>query len=408
MKANYKEDGEVYEALRNALAWDTIYEPSKDRCISTGSRIWNDSWGGYSMYCWDTYFAALLASIDNRELAYSNFIEMTSERTKEGFVPNYAAATGSKSLDRSQPPVASQIALELYNRYQEIWFLEYVFEDLFHWNQWFYHNRQIEDGMFAWGSNPFEKVTDNEWEYKGVDDRFGAALESGLDNSPMYDDIPFNKESHYLCLGDVGLTSLVLRDTEALLQIAQILKQEKKEEILHRSIQVIHQNFDKFWCEEEGMYLNWRTDIKQFSLRKAPTLFYALFNSNIPKDHIMRIIQEHFYNEKEFYGEWMLPSIARCDVAYKEQNYWRGRIWAPLNYLVYEALKKHDYCQDAAHELAEKSKKLILKEWLNYGHVHENYNADTGEGCDITTGSDRFYHWGALLSYIVLKENRRI
>ena len=38
-----------------------------------------------------------------------------------------------------------------------------------------------------------------------------------------------------------------------------------------------------------------------------------------------------------------------------------------------------------------------LKEWLEKGHVHENYNADTGEGCD-SANSDRFYHWGGLLA----------
>jgi hypothetical protein len=51
-----------------------------------------------------------------------------------------------------------------------------------------------------------------------------------------------------------------------------------------------------------------------------------------------------------------------------------------------------------------------MKEWLEKGHVHENYHGDTGEGCSVPTGenvyggSDRFYHWGGLLSYIALIE----
>jgi hypothetical protein len=36
-------------------------------------------------------------------------------------------------------------------------------------------------------------------------------------------------------------------------------------------------------------------------------------------------------------------------------------------------------------------------------HVHENYSADTGEGCD-KSNSDRFYHWGGLLGLIALIE----
>jgi len=45
----------------------------------------------------------------------------------------------------------------------------------------------------------------------------------------------------------------------------------------------------------------------------------------------------------------------------------------------------------------------LLKEWLSHGHVHENYNADTGEGCDVAS-SDRFYHWGGLLGMIALAD----
>ena len=45
----------------------------------------------------------------------------------------------------------------------------------------------------SWGSNPRDEITGFYWETAGVDDTFGGALESGLDNSPMYDDIPFDE-----------------------------------------------------------------------------------------------------------------------------------------------------------------------------------------------------------------------
>ncbi|MDR1099325.1 MAG: hypothetical protein LBL28_02475, partial [Treponema sp.] len=53
--------------------------------------------------------------------------------------------------------------------------------------------------------------------------------------------------------------------------------------------------------------------------------------------------------------------------------------------------------------LAEKSKNLLMKEWIEQGHVHENYNGDTGEGCDVRN-SDKFYHWGSLLAIPALME----
>jgi glycogen debranching enzyme len=114
------------------------------------------------------------------------------------------------------------------------------------------------------------------------------------------------------------------------------------------------------------------------------------------------MVAEHFYNPEEFWGDWILPSIARSDPAYPEQTYWRGRIWAPMNFLVYLGLRRYDLPQ-ARSDLADRSRQLLLKEWLEQGHVHENYNPDTGEGCD-RPNSDRFYHWGGLLGLISFVE----
>lgn len=71
-----------------------------------------------------------------------------------------------------------------------------------------------------------------------------------------------------------------------------------------------------------------------------------------------------------------------------------------MNLLVYQALLDSGRKEDAV-VLAQKSKELILKEWREHGHVHENYNGTTGEGCD-SLNSDRFYHWGGLLSYLAM------
>jgi glycogen debranching enzyme len=110
------------------------------------------------------------------------------------------------------------------------------------------------------------------------------------------------------------------------------------------------------------------------------------------------MIRNHLLNPKEFWGEWIIPSIARDDPAFKDQNYWRGRIWGPMNYLVYLGVRNYNQ-PEVQRQFAEKSYALFLEEWKKNGHVHENYNGMTGAGDDVTS-SDRFYHWGALLGYI--------
>ncbi len=67
----FGELGAVFEPVQASLAWDTIYEPQKDRVVSTVSRNWNIGGGGYMLFCWDTYFAAVMAGLGPRPGWYS-------------------------------------------------------------------------------------------------------------------------------------------------------------------------------------------------------------------------------------------------------------------------------------------------------------------------------------------------
>ena len=399
--AAFGAQAEVRNAMQTCLAWDTIYDPLYDRVISPVSRIWNTCWGGYVMFCWDSYFAAAMAAVDNRDLAYANAIEVTREGIANGFVPNFVSPSGYQSRDRSQPPVGSLVALSIYQRYRETWFLEEVFGDLLTWNRWWPEHRQI-DGLLAWGSHPYTPVVGNGGETHTTNERFGAALESGLDNAPMYDAIPFDTTRHVLLLQDVGLNALYVRDCEALAEIAEILGHAKEAGELRGRCEKFRTGMQRLWDEKTGLFLNRRTDTGAFSYRLSPTHFYPLLAGAATPAQAQRMIAEHFFNPAEFDGEWILPSCARNDPAYPEQEYWRGRIWAPMNYLVYLGLQRYDL-PAARRALVEKSRTLLLKEWRDHGHVHENYCANTGQGCNVER-SDAFYHWGGLLGLIALIE----
>ena len=59
---------------------------------------------------------------------------------------------------------------------------------------------------------------------------------------------------------------------------------------------------------------------------------------------------------------------------------------------------------DAARKgLCKQSLALLMVEWRAHRHVHENYNSTTGIGCDVDS-SNPFYHWGANLGYIAMRE----
>jgi len=151
------------------------------------------------------------------------------------------------------------------------------------------------------------------------------------------------------------------------------------------------------------MFLNRNLATGDPCKRLSPVHFYPLLAGVPTQEQAQRMIDAHFFNPEEFWGEWILPSIARNDPAYPEQEYWRGRIWAPMNFLVYLGLRKYDL-PEARKALVQKSEALLLKEWREHGHVHENYNCETGSGCDVGS-SDAFYHWGGLLGMISYLDN---
>jgi neutral trehalase len=398
-KSKYESNNEVYNAMQNSLAWNMIYDPEGYRELTTVNRLWNTYRGGFVIFCWDNYFAAYMHSLDNKTLAYANAIEMTNAITESGFVPNLSASKGIKSSDRSQPPVGSFVVREIYRKYKEKWFLQETFQKLLTWNRWWENNRDT-DGFLCWGSSPFEPyLRDLD---KNAHTRFGAALESGLDNSPMYDDIPFDTIRNQLKLADVGLMSLYIMDCDALSDIAVELGEDDiQAELLARAAKY-RKNLNKLWNEKAGIYLNKRLDTNEFSYKISPTNFYPLLAKAPSQKQAERMISEHFYNPEEFWGDYILPSIAFNDPSYKSDDYWRGRIWGPMNFLVYLGFRNYKL-DNAQQDLVKKSKELFLEQWLKNGYVCENYNSQTGE-CDDVNRCELFYHWGGLLGFISLIE----
>jgi len=385
----YGELSEAYVAVQAGIAWNLIYEPKHNRVVSTVGRLWNEEYGGYCLFGWDNFFLSFMTGLSSRDLAYANAIEHLHGKTDNGFIPNDNRGNGSKSFDRSQPPVGGIMVKEIYKRYPEQWFLEATFDDLLEWNRW-WPNARMNEGLLSYGSSP----ADNPFNEPVFETKTAAGYESGMDDSPMYVGVPFNKDKHTLELQDVGLNSLYIADCQALAEMAGIIdRNDEKLELLKRAKEFSYA-MEKVWDNNFGAYLNYRTDVDSLSKRVSPTMFYPLLAELGYKGRADHIVQ-HFYDPKEFYGDWMLPSTTRNDPLFPKQRYWKGAIWPPLNFLTYLSLRQAGY-YGAARELSDKSLKLILTEWNRKGYVSENYSSITGTGDDERLSSDRFHSWGAL------------
>lgn len=396
---------DIHHAMQSVLAWDTIYDPADAVVVTPVSRNWNIGWsqtsdklGGYVLFDWDTYFASEMLAADNRELAICNAMEITKAVDICGFVPNFICSNDAVSYDRSQPPVGSRAIWTIYERYGDKWFLEYLYPRLLRWNQWWMQERECE-GLLCWGSTPpnGENYPEEIWA------REVSVLECGLDNTWVYDNAGYFLDKHIISYNDVGLSSMYVMDCKYLEKIALELGRRAEAKQIHARGEAMKAKIQSLWSEEDGMF--YCKDLKTGELvrRMDPTNFYPMICEAATDEQAKRMIDEHLLNEDEFWGEWVIPCTPRNVPEFNDNTYWRGRIWGPTNFLVYLGLMNYD-CANVREQLADKSLKLLMKDWTVRGYIFENWNSVTGEGDDVEN-SDKFYHWGALLGYISLLED---
>jgi hypothetical protein len=269
------------------------------------------------------------------------------------------------------------------------------------WHEWWLRDRGdgqgwrdgYRDSLLEWGSDKGSSPSTG-----GRGFLQAAKWESGMDDSPMYDEASYDPQAYTMNLVDVGLNSLYSLDAECLAKIATILGKDddaKKftDEYDHRR-QLIQQ---KLWNEKDGIYENRFWD-GSFSKHLSPTNFYPMFAGIATPAQAKRMVDEHLLNPKEFWGTYVAPTIARNDEAFPDQNYWRGTIWGPTNYMLYEGINRYGF-DKVALEYAHKSYDLFMDDWKTNQHDNEQYHAWGGNG-----GGDTHYTWGALLCLVGLEQ----
>lgn len=414
-KQSYGDLAEVFDAIHTVMAWNVVYEPNYERVISPVSRRWSLWNRGYVQYLWDTYFAAFqAAATGSREVAYANLVEMTKVAEKAGtpYVPNVEQANGFISRDRSQPPVGSMCAMQVYNKFGEKWILELLYEDLLEWNTWWHENRDYK-GLLSYGSTPYEPVLGIPGEFEDDDDVngwFGGSKESGWDGAILYEEVPFDKERHILKHWDASLNGLYVMDCISLANIAKIIGKDDDARVLTERASVYQKNVQRLWNDEKNFFYNKNWETGEFSDVTAINGFYPLIGGGASDEQARTIVNNYFYNPDHFWGEWIIPTVSRTHPNFWDDRYWDGRIWPPVNFLVYTGLKNYDHLPEvnkAKNDLVKKSRELLLKRWEMDRYVQEDYNAITGMGEEENQYS-KFYHWGGLLGLMSLIEEGHV
>ncbi|OGD25093.1 MAG: hypothetical protein A2Y56_07500 [Candidatus Aminicenantes bacterium RBG_13_63_10] len=399
----------VAEAVTNNLFWMMLYQPDHHRLYSPAGRRWifpkpDGSYDNWTIFEWDSFFNALEASVESEAYANSIVRAVLETQYPNGNIPNWRAQTGG-TPDRSQPPVGSFVILKLFERFGKQDLLRTSYPALKKWHGFWKSKRPNGqarrdgngDGLLEWGSDKdllSDKVPSWEENASGAQ---RAKWESGQDDLPNWDDVPFSEESGTLTMNCLDLNCLYALDSWCLAQMAGILNLRQDHEAFLSEYERTRALVNRLlWNEREQFYFDRHWD-GRFSTRKAASNFYPLL-ARIPDEKRALQMLKHLLNSKEFWGEYVLPTISRDDPAFKDQQYWRGTIWPPTNYLVYQGLKAYSF-DTVASEFARKSAAMFLRTSQNFQLCPENFDSRTGEA-----GGQRHQSWGPLFALTGLEE----
>ncbi len=397
-------------AATRAVTWNTIHAPDLGRVLTPTSRDFVSTtrrgfYGTWALHAWDTFFTGLAASLVDRDYARGIFEQILpfalADSRSSGMIPNRVSDERGRTDDRSQPPVG---ALAVYRAYlagglcdatRDHALLTATFPALLAWHDWWPRARRGPYGLLAYGSDPVPGDAES-----GTLDR--AKRESGLDDSPMYDEAAYDSATHTMDLADVGLNALHIADAEALAGIADRLPDDATAARLRAEVDEARAATDTLlWDPERAGYRNLRAS-GEHDPHLSPTLLYPLL-AGVPTPERAAAFAAELLRPEALGGERPLPSVARNDPGFAA-TYWRGRIWAPMAYLAVEGLRRYDLTS-LSRPVVDALLRLFLAEWREHSHVRENYPAHAGE--DIRTfqaRSDGLMAWGGLLAHLAFAE----
>ncbi|MDY0018493.1 MAG: trehalase family glycosidase [Anaerolineae bacterium] len=327
------------------------------------------------LWLWDSAMHALAYRHVDPELARNQIRTILACQLPDGMLPDAIYDEGVISeiehpirAEVTKPPILAWAAIKLHESDPDLDFLKEIYVPLVRWNAWWFGMNDDDVDGLAQYNHPYS---------------------SGLDNSPLWDaGMPVESPdlNTYLC---VQMGSLAL--------IAEALGMQAEAAMWRRrSAAIVRRMIEDFWDEGLGLF-NALHDEQPLPV-VTPFNLYPLWTGQLPVAIRDRLIW-HLTNPDEFWGEYILPSVARNDPHYDPQAMWRGPVWANINYFFIEALK-----QVGHHELAQTLREKTLRLIMAHPSIYEYYDAETGE--PPATAADTFGWTAAVFIDLAIQASR--
>ena len=328
----------------------------------------------------------------------------------------------------TQPPLLSYAVYEVFknseNKEQAKEFLGNTFPKLKAYHRFFFAHRDAEKEGLAYIIHPWESGLDNsprwddilnrmslEWDpyYKREDTKLIPSDQRPTDeeyNRYSYLVELFRKaryiqerirERSPFVVQPILFNCIMCLSLYALEQIGDVLGEDTSE-IKEWTLKVKNAINTKLWDEDSQMYGDY--DLKGGQLIVNNTIAsYAPLFVTIPSSERAKFMVSTLTSPQDYWpgNGYPLCSVSMRDAkTFNPVRYWRGPSWININWLMIKGLKAYGY-EKEAENLVEKTLKLVHKSGF-----YEYFHPLTGEGC----GANDF-SWSASLIIDLIDEYKR-
>jgi len=313
------------------------------------------------MWLWDSAFAALGLQYLRHDLAEDTLRALAAKQHDDGRFPLAAppeapsrrgAADRALTSGESQPPIVAWAVTQIAMHAPNDAFIEEMYPSLVRYLEWFERNRRKDSGLYGWAVR-----VDND-AIRGA--RGG---ESGMDNSPRFDNID--------ALTAVDLSSYMANEYGCLAAMARRLgREEEAREWQERRERIEEGVNGLLWDDGDQFYYDLAED-GSFIPVKTVAGFMPLFGRIASRDHA-EALRIHLTHTGEFWTPLPIPSVSIDEPAFSK-DMWRGPTWVNVNLLVYYGLTAYGFVHEA-RDLARNTMGEIVRHYLSTGCLFEYYD----------------------------------
>jgi hypothetical protein len=331
---------------------------------------------------WDSAFVALGFDTFNRDRAWREVETLFQAQWDDGFLPHivfwkddpgyfpgpsvWGTGRNPATSGITQPPVAASVVRRLWesaaaagaaDRYRGR--LDALFLKLLAWHRWFHLHRDPERRGVVVAMHPWETGRDNspEWDSPGeaIDisgvgdyvrrdtshldskmrptkleyDRYLALVEFG--RSTGWDHARITRENAFR-VADVGMSMILLRANRDLEWLAGLLGRPDEVSEIRGWIDTAEQGIGWLWDGAAGAWCSRDTRTGRFSGHITSASFLSFYAGL--SDPLRDAATVAHFDRIAGLVDYLMPSLDPADPGFQMIRYWRGPVWAVVNYMI--------------------------------------------------------------------------